>query len=361
MTDEATETTGTMKERELTPDECTISGIIKVIEEEMGADDDFWFRGQVRYGYDLVPGLFRPGVSYNEAGMLEDFKREYPEHENMYKQPIDWLSIMQHYGLPTRILDWSTNLLIGLFFTVNSLNPADTPDFKMDNMQDGGLFILRPSALSKNKAQINGLNPEQMFNSYAESESPFKSMALRIVNLFLIAKEVKYNVNHFELIYSKTNGKKDHQIHNNLVHFFLDGSFNVMEGLIRSKINELGDSFAGMDFKLIVSNGGDSHEFTVTPFSLPTKFTPPHLNERIRAQSGVFSMHDGYSFNGIEFVPFTPPEDSLGENLLKICIPRNHKAALLKELGYAGITIDKVFPEMERVAAAIKKRHSFPA
>jgi hypothetical protein len=33
-------------------------------------------------------------------------------------KPLEVLAFMQHYGLPTRLLDWSTNFLSALFFAV---------------------------------------------------------------------------------------------------------------------------------------------------------------------------------------------------------------------------------------------------
>uniref|UniRef100_A0A3B0MK21 FRG domain-containing protein n=1 Tax=Arsenophonus endosymbiont of Trialeurodes vaporariorum TaxID=235567 RepID=A0A3B0MK21_9GAMM len=43
---------------------------------------------------------------------------------------------MQHYGLPTRLLDWSSNLLVGLYFCrIKSLD------------KDGALFIFDPTLM----------------------------------------------------------------------------------------------------------------------------------------------------------------------------------------------------------------------
>jgi len=79
----------------------------------------WWFRGHAAAAWELRPGIHRGYSLQQERYMAQEFRmRAGLRHGRVppYEDYAGWLSLMQHYGLPTRLLDWSRSPLIAAFF-----------------------------------------------------------------------------------------------------------------------------------------------------------------------------------------------------------------------------------------------------
>ncbi|WP_213954364.1 FRG domain-containing protein [Variovorax sp. dw_954] len=112
-----------------------------------------WYRGIGSVAHTLVPSLFRHPNLRNieelitiEAKMLEDFRRQgvlMPSELAVHGDDNDLRALfyMQHYSVPTRLLDWSNNPFIALYFALTSAHPDNSP---AGYSHDAAVWVLNP-------------------------------------------------------------------------------------------------------------------------------------------------------------------------------------------------------------------------
>ena len=98
----------------------------------------FRFRGQADYDWTLQPSIYR----YNsfkryqtvdfESNILHAKPKKAIPPLTYTEFDLEWLMLCQHYGIPTRLMDWSMDVLISLFFACYEENETN---------KDGALFV----------------------------------------------------------------------------------------------------------------------------------------------------------------------------------------------------------------------------
>ena len=235
---------------------------------EMGSHD--FFRGQPNAEWSVVPKIFRcelmskeyyRGEKYSpEESWVSLYKNQFRE---CYGQPnYNILCDMQHYGAYTRLIDWSKNSLVALFFACNT-----------EKGKDGRVFYSDWQSSNEDLAKLYF----DIFSEIAMTDSVDGLIEIILWYfsryLFLMKAEVikKLDYKHRDYWISQEPNFLEKQL-NRFIHS------NSFKELLITKISD--DN--RISFCHFIYGLGD-----------PWFLCAPRLNERVIAQRGAFNINSG--------------------------------------------------------------------
>ena len=95
----------------------------------------YFFRGHANHEFKMIPGIYRKqSWIKNEFNFFKEIRLKCPGEFHQSTTAFQSLVKMQHYSLPTRLLDLTSNALIALYFATESI---------LDKDNDGQIIVLK--------------------------------------------------------------------------------------------------------------------------------------------------------------------------------------------------------------------------
>ena len=275
-----------------------LQAYVKLVAKLNDDEDGYaWFRGHSNASYRLTPSVLRNVTPLSDARgnalkgdeilradgfsvtgpnperMLDEFKRRAVPFLNFEpKNDFEWLFLMQHHGIPTRLLDWTTNALVALYFSVEHLSSKNTKCSK-----DAASKFLEGDEFRDDGMAVFCINPNKVNNELHSLQYPV---------------DVSANA-------------------------------EIWAPYTRPTSPSNLDTFA------------------------PLCILAPHISPRIRAQSGIFTLHGSNIWPLDRYSVLQPL-------IHKIFIPYSSTKSIKKDLSNLGFTSSFIYPDLDGLAREIR-------
>lgn len=316
------------------------------------ASNNVLFRGQANKEWKLAPSIFRSGTDLEKEKNLYKEVNQWNYPEFCSESYIENLCNMQHYGIPTRLVDLSSNPLKSLYFAVVN-------DSNKDN--DGKVFCIKANKIYEEKSPEYVLIDEYLNNRFSDKSEINKELVNKLIyneeNYFFI--KTKYYNNRIRnqqglfTIYIDISENEKEYIENNIKPIIIKDNISKF---IREQGYSDKENFSDKRIEEIIN----ARDIPKEKMDKIVKYLEEVLSVKVEQQqkdllkeifeSARIKLSEIVKENNIDVILEKEP-------ILNIIIPSELKSIISQRLDIIEVNSRSVYPDKEGLSMYIREKY----
>lgn len=321
------------------------------------------FRGQADKDWKLIPSLLRYENKRDNSRYIYKHLSKY-KYTNIASENGDFIEELvnlQHYGIPTCLLDWTKNALVALFFCVSEFFD-----------KDGYVFVIDPVRVIEPEDSDWQVECKELRNLYYSPENYLtvydEKLAAKIFRKYKTSKCPQYSYTFLEPNFSNDRVKvqsglfvaikylpkkifDNKRFRNDLTEEYLNDLLND------KKVNEEEKKFI-LSLKVIIEKNKDRYQKHCNEEAALDFYDPYFIPNSFKKEKLML-----YKEKNSKFLADLIGKDSYeelfeDELLLKIEVKSENKRKILEQLEkFLGISYNNIYPDFEGVSKFIDLKY----